>query len=982
MRKKLTQTRIKTENVSIYTSNIYPNNSYNHTYISISPFENNSKIKYEKKSQQIMKRQKNYSNIEENLSKIPLKNLNLNQFKCSNEQKEKHSLEKALKSLEINLKHSQYINRIIKRNNIIEKVNQFIFKPKYNLKHHVPKELNENYYIHYLNNNENYNNKSDNKIRDNYNNYNNKENNITTQINKNEKEKKINEPLIKTEYVNKSFQESKFRKKFNRNSPFVKFNNEKENYYQENQNISTIRQKKMKPATQKICNINIKGKNVNIYLKDLKENADINRNNDEYQINEKKELEEERQKNNKISLMQIQRTQSIEQPREYKIKSQILKFNKIKLKIQKLKNSNFELKKTQIVPVIEIQKAQNFEQPREYNYIISKSKNQIIKFKIKKLKDDNDKLKLIRKKNLSKNNGKILEYDTPKVNIKKRKERKHFNTISSISKLNYKELKKNYNNSNNNEITKTETKINDDTNKKNYKNEKKSSTLLMNKINNSNIQPSLILMDITPKKRKENEEIILSNNNDELINSDIYPPYSNEKNINSITNLSEKKTSIKKNKNESIDLKNQKINKDNKEKREIKGPEDKGIKNELKIKNKRSHTITIIPNFEKKESKEEENIGIAYISNNKNKSFENNKKNEYSLENDNKNINIINNRIESIKDLNNIINNIHINSFSNKNDKKEEEQNKDRKEEKEIETNKLNSFRTSESNESPKSFLEKQESNIISKNNSSNILLTKNDKKEEINDTSIASKSNTCISKEKDINQEVTNNALHINLNCSPLKSKNDNCSIEEKEMKNDKNEDNNNNMSVLETKKEFSSNSIKENDKIYLISNKHSNKDEKEIDEIIKRGGNINIEFETNIIDEKKVYLDEKLKKKIKELEFNLDQKLEFLNKATILTIKKNDIKNEIDNNNINEEKQKNNIIEKYSILSKLKLSDSDKAYLSSFSIKERPELSDFSKAYINSNLNDINKKERPELSNLTKEFLMENNTDKEENK
>jgi hypothetical protein len=222
-------------------------------------------------------------------------------------------------------------------------------------------------------------------------------------------------------------------------------------------------------------------------------------------------------------------------------------------------------------------------------------------------------------------------------------------------------------------------------------------------------------MDITPKKRKENEEIILSNNNDELINSDIYPPYSNEKNINSITNLSEKKTSIKTNKNESIDLKNQKINKDNKEKREIKGPEDKGIKNELKIKNKRSHTITIIPNFEKKESKEEENIGIAYISNNKNKSFENNKKNEYSLENDNKNINIINNRIESIKDLNNIINNIHINSFSNKNDKKEEEQNKDRKEEKEIETNKLNSFRTSESNESPKSFLEKQESNIISK---------------------------------------------------------------------------------------------------------------------------------------------------------------------------------------------------------------------------------------------------------------------------
>lgn len=67
-----------------------------------------------------------------------------------------------------------------------------------------------------------------------------------------------------------------------------------------------------------------------------------------------------------IPQMQIQRAQSIEQQR-IKNTSQINQ-KKNRLKIEKLKNSNFQLKNTETRPLIQMQKAQSFEQPRDFEY--------------------------------------------------------------------------------------------------------------------------------------------------------------------------------------------------------------------------------------------------------------------------------------------------------------------------------------------------------------------------------------------------------------------------------------------------------------------------------------------------------------------------------------------------------------------------------------------------------------------------------------
>ena len=113
--------------------------------------------------------------------------------------------------------------------------------------------------------------------------------------------------------------------------------------------------------------------------------------------------------------MLIQRAQSIEQPRD-KSKSNVLpKKNKKILKIEKLKNSNFELKKVQTGTVIEMQKAQSFEQPREFNYI-PKTKNKATKYEISNLKDCG--VELIGKANPPIDNKPIIE-----LNNKKRKEK-------------------------------------------------------------------------------------------------------------------------------------------------------------------------------------------------------------------------------------------------------------------------------------------------------------------------------------------------------------------------------------------------------------------------------------------------------------------------------------------------------------------------------------------------------------------------------
>ena len=119
----------------------------------------------------------------------------------------------------------------------------------------------------------------------------------------------------------------------------------------------------------------------------------------------------------------------------------------------------------------------------------------------------------------------------------------------------------------------------------------------------------------------------------------------------------------------------------------------------------------------------------------------------------------------------------------------------------------------------------------------------------------------------------------------------------------------------------------------------------------------------------------DKKLENKIRELEAKLDNKLESLNYASMLT-STNNFNNNEDIKNKDEDKSKgDNILEKYSILNNQGLSDITKAYLGSYISGDRPELSDFSKAYINgiSSNNSI----RPELSNLTMEYLKNNTSD-----
>ena len=114
----------------------------------------------------------------------------------------------------------------------------------------------------------------------------------------------------------------------------------------------------------------------------------------------------------------------------------------------------------------------------------------------------------------------------------------------------------------------------------------------------------------------------------------------------------------------------------------------------------------------------------------------------------------------------------------------------------------------------------------------------------------------------------------------------------------------------------------------------------------------------------------------KIKQLESNLDQKLDYLNyaKSTLISTN-NEIKNENNGgtNLISDNKEElttENIYQKY-LLNNPDLSDITKAYLSSYTSSARPELSDFSKAYMSSNVTGGTSGNRPELSNLTMEYL-----------
>ena len=97
------------------------------------------------------------------------------------------------------------------------------------------------------------------------------------------------------------------------------------------------------------------------------------------------ELEED-DSNDIAHKIQIQRDeQNMDQLKDKKKKLSDKKNKKDKLKIESLRDSNFEIKKTQTEPVIEMQKAQSFEQPREHSKK-SKTKNQK-PFEFSQLKD-------------------------------------------------------------------------------------------------------------------------------------------------------------------------------------------------------------------------------------------------------------------------------------------------------------------------------------------------------------------------------------------------------------------------------------------------------------------------------------------------------------------------------------------------------------------------------------------------------------------
>ena len=171
-----------------------------------------------------------------------------------------------------------------------------------------------------------------------------------------------------------------------------------ENNYLKNQKYNKNGSNIIRLVAQKICNIYIKPSrkynkkykdkiinNIKRYKKNIEYeeendiNIDIDNYNNEYEENEIDRDEDINYENN-------QNISDNQYPRN-KTKSFIAKNKNNKYKIQKLQNSNFELKKTPIGPVIEMQKAQSFEQPRDFNYISIKPKNRNKKYQVTQLKD-------------------------------------------------------------------------------------------------------------------------------------------------------------------------------------------------------------------------------------------------------------------------------------------------------------------------------------------------------------------------------------------------------------------------------------------------------------------------------------------------------------------------------------------------------------------------------------------------------------------
>jgi hypothetical protein len=324
MSNKINQTRAKTENRSTYTPQIYPRSqgyNYSLTNISDSPSTYYSKTKNEKEGQnQNISNRERYSHPQRyiNLDKNTLKNnLNINQYKRNSEkigEKKGLSQKKSFQSSQKNENHSFYFSNT--KNSIgIEKKydNKTTITYKYN-----KIKLNENNNSHEINSNKN--NNSNNKTNINIMNTNN------TRYITNNKYNKLNEPINRRQYINKSYEGIKLPPKYYRNNPLIGSD------LQTKQKIGKKEEKAIiRPVAQKICNIIIKGRG----KKEENKDNDVDKKNDEQENDENNEEEEEmegeeeeddnsEEKNSSAPIMKIQRAQNIVQPRDTKTKSQIV----------------------------------------------------------------------------------------------------------------------------------------------------------------------------------------------------------------------------------------------------------------------------------------------------------------------------------------------------------------------------------------------------------------------------------------------------------------------------------------------------------------------------------------------------------------------------------------------------------------------------------------------------------------------------------
>ena len=575
MSNKINQTRVKTENRSTYIPQIYPRSQgykYSLTNISDSPSTYYSKTKNEKEDQyQKIPSKERYShpqryiNLDKNMSKH---NSNINQYKRNTEKIEEKkglSQKKSFQSSQKNENHSFYSSNT--KNNIgIEKKydNKTTITYKYN-----KIKLNENNNSHEIISNKN-NNKTNNNIMNinntryisNINNLNYKERKTTTNVinTRNDKDNKLNEPINRRQYINKSYEGIKLPPKYYRNNPLIGSN------LQTKQNIGKNEEKEIiRPVAQKICNIIIKGRG----KKEENKDNDVDKKNDEQENDENNEEEEEmegeeeeddnsEEKNSGTPIMKIQRAQNIEQPNDMKTKSQIVS-KKNTLKIEKLKNSNFELPKTPTGTLIQMQKAQSFEQPSEVSF----NKNKAKKFEMTQLKDCE--VELINKPNLAVDEEVKIEYNKDYRRNINQNQKKNIIDFTSIPKTNI--INKKIGQT---EEKKTEIKsqprainINSKINNNNESQKKKFSQpkiVIMNKRSNSNAQPRA-----ETKVEKENPNISHKNNNSIESNSDLNDrnnkkdkekkPVSINKNIPfSIPNSTKKTTSEDINKNEPVNL--------------------------------------------------------------------------------------------------------------------------------------------------------------------------------------------------------------------------------------------------------------------------------------------------------------------------------------------------------------------------------------------------------------------------------------------